>query len=126
MDESIAPRLHHRIRATYMTRSNERLRVSRLSALQDEFSTGKLAGRSWAMKFATHEQLVRMSRFCSNVENARSAGEVSGQAIDRHDQLSLDTINKTGLADDTDHGMAFVGGFMEGAVEFFEKVKGQT
>jgi hypothetical protein len=109
-----------------MTTSIERLRESGVTSLQDEFSAGKAEGRTWARKVATYGQLARMSRFCSAVENARSTGEVSRQAIDFHHQPSLDTINKTCLADDTDHVVAFITGFMEGAAEFFEKVKGQT
>jgi hypothetical protein len=106
-------------------KSIERLRASRQTTLQDDFAAGKLEGRSWAAKVATYRELVRTSRFCSTVEKYRSTDQVSTQALDLRDQVALATIKKNGLADDTDSITAFFGGFMEGASEFFEEVKGQ-
>jgi hypothetical protein len=106
-------------------KSIERLRSSRITTLQDEFAAGELAGRSWAAKVATYEELVRMSRFCSTIEKHRSTDKESTQAIGLPDQLAPATIKENCLADDTDSVTAFFGGFVEGANEFFEKVKGR-
>jgi hypothetical protein len=103
----------------------ERLRASRLSTLQDDYAAGKIEGRSWAAKVAMYGELVRMSRFYSTVEKYRSTDNVSTQAIDLRDQLAPATIQENCLADDRDSITAFLGGFMEGASEFFEEVKGQ-
>jgi hypothetical protein len=66
-----------------------------------------------------------MFRYCSTVEKHRSTDQVCTQAIDRRDQLAPATIQESCFADDRDSITVFLGGFMEGASEFFEEVKGQ-
>jgi hypothetical protein len=103
----------------------ERLRASRLSTLQDDYAAGKIEGRSWAAKVATYDELASVSRFYSTAEQCRNTDQVSHQAIER-DQLALAAIKKSCVADDLDHVTAVFAGFLEGANEFFEKVKDQV
>jgi hypothetical protein len=128
MGGSIAPwassfALRHKTEVNNMTTSIERLRDSRVISLRDQFSAGKRAGRSWAMKVATYEQLVRMSRYHSSVERGRATGNASDQALDLRDQLIAETAKKGCLADDTDHVAVFFTGFMDGVTEFFDEVE---
>ena len=94
-----------------------------MTSLQDEFSAGKVEGRSWARRVAKYEQLVRMSRYHSTVDNGRATDEASRQAFDLRDKLIVETAKKSCLADDTDHVVAFFAGFMVGVTEFFDEVK---
>jgi hypothetical protein len=107
----------------HMTMPNERLRASKYKALQCEFSAGKREGRTWARKAANYGQLVRMSRFHSTIENNRSVESARAQANKIREALVPETANEASLADDTERVTAFLGGFMEGVVEFFEEVK---
>jgi hypothetical protein len=97
-----------------------------VTSLQDEFSAGKVEGRSWARKVAKYEQLVRMSRYCSAVENGRRSEGASDQAPHYRDQLIAETAKRSCLADDTDHIVVFFAGFMEGVTEFFDQVRDQV
>jgi hypothetical protein len=106
-----------------MTTSIERLRESRVTSLQNEFSAGKAEGRSWARKAAKYEQLVRISRYHAAVENGRSTDKASDDALDQRHQQIASTAKKSCLADDTDYVVVFFAGFMEGVTEFFDEVK---
>jgi hypothetical protein len=106
-----------------MTTSIERIRESRVTSLQNEFSAGKVEGRSWARKDATYEQLVRISRYHTAVENGRSTDKASDQALHCRDRLNAETAKRSCLADDTDYMVAFFAGFMEGVTEFLDEVK---
>jgi hypothetical protein len=109
-----------------MTTSIERIRESRVTSLQNEFSAGKAEGRSWARRVAKYEQLVRMARYHSAVENGRATDKASCRALDQRDQLIVEMAKKSCLADDTDHVVVFLAGFMEGVAEFFDEVKDEV
>lgn len=109
-----------------MNTAIERLRASKQKTFQSDYFSGQQDGRTWARDSAEHADLVRLSRIHFPNDDYRGATHALKAAVDPQDELGLSEVYEYCFGDDSDHvSEEYVAGFIEGAKEFFEEVKGQ-
>jgi hypothetical protein len=109
-----------------MTTAIERLRASKQETLQNEQANGKQAGREWAEKYASYDDLRRISKieFAQGVDAGRIEDEAMGcltEALDWTDDDIAEQLGDEGVMVTNEYAAAWI----EGVQEFFAEVKDQ-
>jgi hypothetical protein len=110
-----------------MTTPVQRLRASKIKFMRVSWDVGRKAGREWAERSASYGELLLISEaeqfvagHCKNAIPTMS--EILDHAGSRPLEKMLEEVFGPEYLDVADND-EYVGGFLTGAGEFFEKVK---
>jgi hypothetical protein len=122
--ESAIANLKHQ-RSRTMDTAIERLRASKQKAVEHDFERGRIDGRDWAQDTAEYADLANLAKVDLN-RNYQYAWKMLKKAVSPEDEMSDGEIKEYCFGgDETALTDEYVGGFVDGAQEFFEQIKGR-
>jgi hypothetical protein len=105
--------------STAIERAIERLRASKEKELKEGTEAGKAAGRNWAMETASYKELRRVSEIKADDHTLEALKHSIDPDDDKADSEFFDQV--FGL--DEEPAEEYIGGFIQGAKEFFDEVR---